>query len=781
MFRSSPPFRSTQAHLLVWALAVIVAVGLLLARVAAHAQPVPPTKDVVDVIILLDSSPSIASTDPNNARIEAARLLVEYLDAVGQITGVTARFSAANFGGQVKEDTAVPFSPVWDELAINAIRPDRISYTDFRPALRYALDQFQQRRGLDGFDPRARAVFIFTDGSPALTDEEMSLDEKRKYFRGEPIAGDPRPDLRMDQLLAELQGMNASVHVVSLMHQDRQLWIEALGSPDQYHSLGQDQAAVADLAAVFIRIASRLVGFDLDEALLVDAGETHEIVLLPYLEYAVFAVLKDEQDIETTIADPQGETGYSPPMSGRQNDLFSVYVVSAPLSGSWTVKAENGGARVWTFYRLPRIEFGESAVKQAAGTETTLSVRVRRGPDVVIDPNLALRAVVDPPYGKEFETVAATPDENGTYRVELGTLNEIGVYSVALSGTLGELPMAFREANLSIEVVPLPEITKVMVTSGEAGETIVMAYVSFADRLTPDQAIPVRVLDGAGKQVAVLSLLDDGAHGDHRARDGWFGGAIEADKMPATGSLLAGLKGVSTDGLTVNSKYSLELKPPVSVATPTPEKATSSPEATPTQSPSGKQGGPGSPKPPKVPFKEILILVVVVIILIATVGWFLRSRRPQAKVLDDETKNVVVSLLRVEWRIRRQKLQERFRGLESWPFIGVKFRNYREGTDRDFSEFVHGLESNALTDDVVPDAKKWRNVFRFARRKEKLEDWWWHLQEVMMRGKSVKLRSIATEEFEECAKRNVFSSAPELWAEAGIKGLLQEYQKIWRP
>ena len=132
----------------------------------------------LDVVLMVDSSPSTKTTDPQNQRVVAAEMFLrDYLESVGEAFEVNQRVAVVNFGGKV--GTAVPLRFVQSFRDEDFPPGEAIPFTDFRPPLEFAWREFSSLTNGSG---RKMAAVLFTDGRPQLSSKELSDKEARKVL-----------------------------------------------------------------------------------------------------------------------------------------------------------------------------------------------------------------------------------------------------------------------------------------------------------------------------------------------------------------------------------------------------------------------------------------------------------------------------------------------------------------------------------------------------------------------------------------------------------------------
>ena len=761
-------------------------------------QPSTGTKPL-DIILLLDSSPSTRTTDPNNLRISAARFLLDYLEATSQVLGVNYRAGVVNFGARIGE--TVPLRPLQGGVVRDALVAEEIPYTDFRPALDFALKEFRSRSfGTNNI----MAVILFTDGNPQLTANPLSVQDKVHYFRGEKIEGDEIA-YRMDQLVSDMQDSNVTLFVVAVgdAGQDAELW-QTLVPPKHYRSID----TTTNLADMYHDFVTDIIGGIAAQAQTLLAGESVEVLLPPYLEYTLFSFLKDGSGVTITLMDPNGET-YRPTLGGGPEELYEIYLDKAPQEGIWQVSVANGGAQMWLDQRLPTLAVEVPEVTQVLGQPVMVYASLLHHQKPVVDPRLNLQARIEVPPTGQVRTEPLTRVDDGRYAVALTDLSEPGTYTVTVIASIDGRPLATQSRPALFRVFPVPTIETFSV-EGElvVGSPITLtAHIRHADRLLLDMPVLVQVLNRAGREMLQIRLRDDGMPPDLAEGDGEYVGEIEWTKANESGRLVAVVSGTSRDGLPFASRHGWVLRQitstpmPTVTVSPTPiPTATYSPTPTVTPMPPTATTTPTitgvSMKPPggtiNIPWRGlglVLALGAVVVPLGLGVKWTsshfgirllppLRRAQP-ASTVEDNLSHIVISNHRYQLMAAVCNL---VRGL---PLVGnplaYRLKAWIDKFEGDRNEALRYLleTPDSLLDPLLDNRSACtlcENILRISRANL---DRWWELQRMLTAGPRHQLRRVATQNFNECIESHTSCSPFDLLAEATRHGTIWTYREFW--
>ncbi|MFZ1598833.1 MAG: vWA domain-containing protein, partial [Anaerolineae bacterium] len=582
-----------------WVTVLLLLLSLLGGSAPANGQESGPLSapKPLDVILLIDSSPSTRETDRSGWRISASRFLLDYLQATSQVLRVNYRAGVANFGGRMGATT--PLRLLEGGIVQGTIVSETVSYTDFRPPLDWALREFRARSFGVG---NAMAIILFTDGNPQLTDQRLAAEQKAQYFTGQPLAGDAS-ELRLPGLVKELQDAGITVLTVGIgdARQDASFWQNLVGA-DNYRSL--DDAA--NLPTIYHEFAVRLLGAVASPARFLQAADSPaRETVPPYLEQVIFSFVKEKPAVQVTLTDPTGKT-YSPTAGGQANDLHQIYAIANPAPGAWQITVSGGSTQLWVDQRLSRLLIEGPQGPQILRQPLPLTARLVRNGEAITDQALQIRiSVALPGAGGAIEEAMARTDGGAFVFTLVPTLS--GVYTVTATSRLNDQLLAVDSVPLVLAAYPAPSVGRFQVDGAIApGQTVILrARLNDWDRLARDQAVEALLFDQAEMSLGTVSLHDDGRAPDQQAGDGVYSAdLIIAPSLQAVELAIAGrtVNGVS---FSLRERYSLAqamitTTPATVVATPTldthtPAVSSATPttptaDRTPTPTPGNKSG-----------------------------------------------------------------------------------------------------------------------------------------------------------------------------------------------
>lgn len=660
----------------------------------------------LDVILLIDSSPSMEGSDPTDMRITAARFLVDYLEAISQVAERNYRVGIANFGANL--GWTLPLRSL-SGLNRDAIVAEKIAFTDFRPALDFAGKEFAEK-SYDAEPPRQLAIIIFTDGEPELSlqerddvSAELKATYQAKYFEGIPISYD-ESDLRLPDLINDLQSQNVSLFVVGLgeAHESAAQWRTLLKSPERFFELDNPSS----LPVIYHSIVTQLsdVSPARDEKI-TDQGAQGE--LEPYLQQAVFSFVKENPLVNIIFYDTQGtERG---PTFGGEDDIYEIYLVAPPPPGgpnTWQVTLEGGVAQMWVDRKLPNLQFLESpSGSYALGDSLTLRAQLSSHSGTVIDDALDVYLERE---GTDTST-HLTSIGNGVFETTIEVQTE-GKHTYTLSAELRGEPLPVVSESALLTFYPVPTIESIDITSNrQKGKDVIVAVrIANADRLGDVGSFGLFAIVEGDDQYA-YSLVDNGQTGDVKAGDGIFTTNFSWPNVGTDGEIIVNMSGYSRDGVLFRSRMHqvLPLLSPIrTIRVLIPEPSTqptanvieSNPVATPSiEEGVNRDGVPFRIAVPGIAFTT-LILATLVFAVLAYIG-----KMPFSPDYNIETSNLTAAR-----RIYQIK-EKSYNMLLSVPLLGKLTDNWVDNKKRkanqDWNEklrvFMDSLENDRVHDRVT--------------------------------------------------------------------------------
>jgi len=217
----------------------------------------PASREGLAVIFLIDRSPSAGSRQEGEEYLidDLAGKLRDQVFGLAERYEVALYFGAINFGGH----TGNPKPLARVEGHTFPVLPQRevISYTDFRPAFKYALEQFELHERLN--DAAKSIVVLITDSEP-WPGTRLGEDDKKEYFNGD--------GRFQDSFLPSVAGAISKIReaggeIIVLAVQDHagdaKLWRDHI-PPENYISTRESSNPLAECRHLLTRIIEQARG-----------------------------------------------------------------------------------------------------------------------------------------------------------------------------------------------------------------------------------------------------------------------------------------------------------------------------------------------------------------------------------------------------------------------------------------------------------------------------------------------------------------------------------------
>lgn len=399
----------------------------------------------LDIILLIDNSWSMSHqdpvteappSDPEELRVRAAKFLVDYLRANAEILEANFRVGAASFGGVVSDTVSLRL--LRDEAVREGIHAEEILHTDFRAPLQFALRELEAGAGTD----HRTAVILLTDGRPQLTDDPMTEPELRAYFED------------LGSLIGDLREEGASLFVLGIgdARKDRENWTQLL--PREHYI---PIASASELADVYLRIVTELIGAAASSGETTPAGREMSIDVEPHLERVVFSFMKEDPTSRITLTSPAGAV-LTPTVGGTTDVHHAIYGVANPEPGTWRASSE-GEVRYWVDKRYPLVRVESVESPSTIGQPLSVTASLVRDGVAVVDRDLRLEAEIALPDG-HVVTQVLSPDGEGRYAGSWDDVRTEGIYTVTARAFLDGQPLPVRPLPATVEVVPPSRVSK---------------------------------------------------------------------------------------------------------------------------------------------------------------------------------------------------------------------------------------------------------------------------------------------------------------------------------
>ncbi len=420
----------------------VLGLGLiLLTLMPLTAWGQEPDNNPLDVILLIDNSESMSQNDPHALRIRAATYLVDYLRIDAERVKANHRVGTASFGGVVSDSTSLRL--LKDETVHETIRAEMIPKTDFLPPLQFARDELRRESFNTGNE---MIIILFTDGRPDLGNAE-ALDA---YF-----------DEKIGPLVKELQKKGVSLFVLGIgdAREDQAQWKSLI---PQNHYIPITNAT--ELADVYRRIVIDLIGLSGAKGESLPGSRDISIDVEPYLESIVFSFMKPDTSNPITLTTPTGAV--ISPTAGGESAYHTIYSVPSPEAGTWeAVWMGDGNAHYWVDRQFSSIQLEPLVPPASLGQPITITARLVRSDEVIVDPALRLEATINLPDGR-VTTQPLSPIGRGQYIGQFDSVSRGGIYTITARAFLDDqplqthsLPTVLDASALTMSVTPSPQPT----------------------------------------------------------------------------------------------------------------------------------------------------------------------------------------------------------------------------------------------------------------------------------------------------------------------------------
>jgi len=454
---------------------LLLLVCFLIWLTPAGAQQRSAAREKLDVLLLIDDSDSMNRTDPFGIRYRLASAFVGFLklntDTIDSRVGAI-RFGWPWFGlGSSSKEVIRGLESSDNDQRIRreietASRERPMGGTDFVGAFLAAYEHFD---GAGAFSCAGctRAVVLLTDGW-----QHTWLPMDIKWVRELVFQW-------IREQAEELKNVGCQLFVIytgeaaryeeeweTIATQGRSYWISDMEyAPDAYRE-----------------ILVHLTGRDFGDRVLaecVTGSQTASLIVEPYLEKAVFTILKDARGVDFVLRNPGGDV-----VERSALDIIHTvgtfdegYSIPNPESGRWTIELRGTGCvSVWVDRYMYEIQVDRPSPEGVLRVGDPMSVKAylydrteeAKSP-VPSDPKfpLTFHANVRTGAGELFERVPMTGDFS-TKSVSTGTSNaalEEGSYSIeVVAGAVGIAHSLKTKVVEGISAIVVPRLVEVLVS-----------------------------------------------------------------------------------------------------------------------------------------------------------------------------------------------------------------------------------------------------------------------------------------------------------------------------
>jgi len=378
---------------------LLLILGLFLFFITANAFS---AEKGMDVALVLDTSGSMKKNDPNQLRIQAAKLFVNLLSRKDRV-------SLVGFSNRAYAITPLlPLNSRKNETKLlKAI--DRMStngrYSNLHDALEGGYDLLKSQKSED----RTRHIILMSDGKMDLGNKERNLKLLEKT---------------LEKLTPKLSKEDIKVHTIAFTR-DSYIPLLKLAAEDtggQFILLKDANGIHQVFENIFERTKS-------PETLPVEDGS---FVVDKNVKEVTIVASKFKHDTLITIQSPDGEEitldNYKKNVNWYQARKFDLVTIKNPLPGYWRIKYSEGGNKA---YIVSDITLESSSTKSHAepGAPLHIQAQLKRKNRRIRNKSLLsttkFRVKVTSPTGAEIENEL---NDDGS---EIGSERQDGIYGIS--------------------------------------------------------------------------------------------------------------------------------------------------------------------------------------------------------------------------------------------------------------------------------------------------------------------------------------------------------------
>lgn len=395
-----------------------------------------PGQEIVEAVILLDSSRSMQKTDPKRIRDQGAKLFLQFLEPEDK----AAIIEFADKANVLTELKAMKGTSMEEINSILEGIKNEGNFTNFLPPLDLAFDLLISSEEKNS----SKVIVLLTDGQ---------------------MDPGPSPELRtelieklMKEKVPEIHKRRIKVYTIGLSElADKDLLSEIAKKTDGHSEYAKDVNTIHKVFSdLFLSIKKPQVlelesgGFSID-------GNTGE---------ATFFINRLLETDSVTVIDPTGNEYVNKDFPARwkwfRGDLFDVITIPSPLPGRWGIKGGSGDLS--GFAKLLsdlKLEYSFPAQTYSIGDSAVVKVRLTESGKLIDDPNFAglifySYKIVNAKSGQLYlQGQLADKGDRGDEKSGDGvfsdtiTLNEEGEYKLFLVATA---PTFTRQAHIPFSV-----------------------------------------------------------------------------------------------------------------------------------------------------------------------------------------------------------------------------------------------------------------------------------------------------------------------------------------
>lgn len=373
----------------------------------------------MDVVLVMDSSGSMKSTDPKDLRKPAAKMLISLL-------GKNDRASVVSFSDQGYPVSYLRPTKQAAEQAQLFTAIDKISsrgaYTNIHGALLAAKRVLDK----DTSPAKRRLVILMSDGRMDLGDDEKSAQRSQQIF---------------DDILPLFKQENIELQTIAFSDASDKVLLASLAkeAQGQFYVANTDKELHQTFSQIF-EDSSR------PDMLPMDGGHFH---IDEAIQEVTIIGSKDDEQVVLFLTSPRGNryTHANKPTSIQwlTSPLFDLITIKAPQTGDWHLGASNNNNKAYIITNLS-LAMGVSSAEPVTHEEFQLQAWLEQDRQVLIREaileHLTLSADIQYPDGmiKTLPLTPANPSQQGEFAgIYLSPLSfaESGDYLITVTADSG--------------------------------------------------------------------------------------------------------------------------------------------------------------------------------------------------------------------------------------------------------------------------------------------------------------------------------------------------------
>lgn len=496
-------------------LVLLVLMPLLMLRIPPASAQDPTTQfpDGADIVFIVDQSGSMSGvrdgnpSDPFDLRADAVRYVIDKVGATKLYFNQQSRYriGVVSFGDTAQIDMPLTeLSAVnqagWDverEMLKSQVQAERLGFTNVAQGFAAAQQVFADAEVVPG--NRARVVVLLTDGRPDLRDGPDETDDTARYFEGQLLpqvaSAFPANDYRFYVVAIDDRG--------AFWPQTERYWQRAVSN----RGFAERVQGSTDIPLLFTRILDEFIGTNARRL------STGPFDMPPYLQLAVFTVLKADPNSSAQIVQPDGAAlAHGGDVQIENNGpLIQRVTVLRPLPGQWSITTDSNTR--YDIYLEPlqsRLQLVDPTQPQPQQSQVSLTFQVLDNsgnplPEAAGFP-LTLNAVIQPPGLSALAPITLVRGQNEMYTTPAPiTLDQAGEWQVEVSALVNNQPV-LETARANFQVFSTTSVG-IQIVAPLAGSTSQVRDEPLGPlRSTP---IELHLVDGQGLPVTISDAFSN--------------------------------------------------------------------------------------------------------------------------------------------------------------------------------------------------------------------------------------------------------------------------------